>query len=173
MFDWIGDLFTKIWHAVKRILPYILIACAIWLSMGLAIPLFAGLVIEGTVMNALLFLGASFLLVPEETVLAIEPAIEAIGDVAQEAAKETGQVASDLLSSFSDALGVPSFLIIGGLVFGAYLLLKNKKEDTPTNEKKGTAAAKRIGSQEEVTKPSEDSGSSVVALGATVGGLNA
>lgn len=161
MFDWIGDLFTKIWQAVKRILPFILIACAIWLSMGLAIPLFAGLVIEGTVMNALLVLGASFLLVPEETVLALQPAVEAIGNVAQQAAEEVGQVAGGLLNSVSDALGIPTFLIVGGLAVVAYLLLKSKKEDVSPAD------------MEETVKPAADSGSSVIALSETVGGVNA
>lgn len=130
MFDWIGDLFSRLWKAFKRILPYILIACAIWLSFGLAIPLFAGLVIEGTVMNALLFLGASFLFVPDETVMALQPAIEAIGDIAQSAATEAGEVAGSLVDSLSNALGLPSIALIVGAGVLIYFLMKTRS-NTP------------------------------------------
>lgn len=134
MFDWIGDLFSRLWKAFKRILPYILIACAIWLTMGLAIPLFAGLVIEGTVLNALLFVGASFLFAPEETIMALQPAIEAIGDTAQTAAHEVGEATGSLLGAVSDSLGLPTIAVGVGLAVLAYFLLKSKKDEDGKTE---------------------------------------
>lgn len=80
LFDWIGDLFTKIWKLFKKILPYIMIALAVFFTFGGSLVLF-GMVLEGYA-AAIAAMGLSFLVAPEETIDTISGVAEGVGEAA-------------------------------------------------------------------------------------------
>lgn len=139
VFSWIGDLFTKLFDMIKKILPYILIALAIWFSLGLGIP---ALGIAGGWTSAALALGASFVVAPDETGALLSSAASAMGDVLSTVATGVGSAAGDLTSSFATSSGLLTLALFG---FGAYLLLSSDDDDPASSQYSvGGATVKRI-----------------------------
>jgi hypothetical protein len=116
IFDWIGRVLRKIFDVIKKILPYVLLGIAIWLALGLpfAIPAL-GILIEGTLGNALLVAGASFLFAPGETTELIGGALDAVGDAAVDVVETVVEVAGGAAGA---VLGSP--LVLAGLAFAAW-----------------------------------------------------
>lgn len=135
IFSWISDLFESIWGFIKRALPYVLTAIALYFSMGALAPTFmTGLGLTSAVTGgwaaAALALGASFVLAPEETAALYSGAVDSVGTVLS----EVGQVAGDVISStvgsfFSSGIGL--WLLLGA---GAYLLLSQDKKQTANSD---------------------------------------
>lgn len=119
IFDWLSDLLGKIFKAIQKIIPIILVGVAIWLALGLALPLPAWLsgmvgvssIAAGTA-NALLALGASFLLAPTETGEVLSSAVSVVGDLAGDIAATAGDVVGSFLTSPGGLL-----LLGAGLLF--------------------------------------------------------
>lgn len=144
MFDWILDLFKKVWKFIKKalnkimevlkdVLPYLLIAGAVFLATlsGTAIlglPIFLQglatfLVGVGPLAAAAIGAGVSFLLAPEETAGLLTNVAEAVGEVASAAVQMAGDVVS---TGFASIFG-ENFLIYAALGLGAYLLLTKEE----------------------------------------------
>lgn len=129
IFSWISDLFESIWSFIKRALPYVLMAIAIYFSIGALAPTFmAGLGLASATAGgwaaAALALGASFVLAPEETAALYSGAVDAVGDVLSEVGQVAGNVVSDAVGSFfSSDTGL--WLLVG---VGVYFLLSSDKE---------------------------------------------
>lgn len=124
LFGWIGKLFKKIWEAIKKILPYILLAIAIYLSLGgaLTIP-FTSTVLQGT-FHAMMVAGASFLLAPEETAELVSNAAHAIGDAASVVVSETvGVVTTGVGALLTSPVGIAVMALGLWWLFG-----RDKKE---------------------------------------------
>lgn len=128
IFSWVGDLFTKLWDLMKKILPYVLLALAVWFSLGLGIP---ALGIVGGWEASLLALGASFVLAPDETSALLSSGVTAMGDVLTTA----GTAVGDALGATASSLFTSSGLIWVALGVGAYFIWKGSK-DTARNEEK-------------------------------------
>lgn len=125
LFAFIKKLFKKIIDIIKKILPYILLACAIWLALGGAISIpFLDMVIEASTANALLVAGASFIFVPQETAELVSRATAGIGQAAKDVIHTVVDVAG---SAAADVLSQPVVLI--GLFALAWFLLARRKDD--------------------------------------------
>lgn len=120
IFGWIGDLFTKIWRLFKKILPYIMIALAVFFTFGGSLTLL-GMVLEGYA-AAVACIGISFLVAPEESVDVVTDVSAAIGTAA-------GAIVSGVAGGLAAGLfgNGGSWVLIGAIAVGAYFLL-NKKE---------------------------------------------
>lgn len=128
LFGWITSLLAKIWNLLKKILPIILLACAIYFGLGFSIAagwLFAGSPLISGAGAALLSLGASFLIAPGETAEVLGKAVTAAADVASDVAVGLADVVSSGLGAFFSS---PAALALGA---GAALwfFMRNKKED--------------------------------------------
>lgn len=122
IFDWIGDLFTKIWKIFKKVLPYIMIALAVFFTFGGSIVLM-GMVLEGYA-AAIAAMGISFLVAPEETIDVTSDVAKSVGTAAGAVvAAGVGGVASGLFA------GDNSWLLIAAVAAGAYFLFSGRKED--------------------------------------------
>lgn len=121
IFGWIGDLFTKIWRLFKKILPYIMIALAVFFTFGGSLPLL-GMVLEGYA-AAVACIGISFLVAPEESI-----------DVATNVSTAIGTAASAVVSGVAGGLaaglfgGEGSWVLIAAIAVGAYFLLSGEKD---------------------------------------------
>lgn len=132
IFNWITSLLKKVLQAIQRLIPVVMIGIAIWLGLGLALPLPSWLVgltgvtaIAGGTANALLALGASFLLAPQETGEVLAKGVEVLGDVAAGIGASVGGVVSSFLTS-------PGGLLVLGA--GLFFLLRDRKSaDVPVN----------------------------------------
>lgn len=133
IFSWLGDLFGKIWGLFKKILPYLLTALAIWFSLGLGIP---ALGLVGGWEAALLALGASFVLAPDETAALLSAGTEAMGDVLTTA----GTAIGDAVGATGSALVSSSGLLWIVLGIGVYFLLKGDKTVEARGEDNSHAA---------------------------------
>lgn len=155
IFDWIGDLFSKIWKLFKTILPYIMIALATFFTFGGSLVLF-GMVLEGYA-AAVAAMGLSFLVAPDETIDTVSGVAESVGKAA--GAVVSG-VAGGLASGLSD--GEWGWLGLVAIGVGAWWLFSKDKEDTdrPTGTSRVEA---KSDTDVVVAKPSADLG--------TVGGL--
>lgn len=80
IFSWIGDLFSRIWKLFKKILPYIMIALAVFFTFGGSLVLF-GMVLEGYA-AAVAAMGLSFLVAPDETIDTVSGVAESVGEAA-------------------------------------------------------------------------------------------
>lgn len=127
LFSWIGKIFSKIWASFKKVLPYIMIAAALYVGFVGELPLtylgIATAIPEGW-MSALLLTGASYLVAPEETRGLVTKAVSAVGDSVAVAAAAVGTATGAAISSFASASGISSYLIIGGVALLAYMMLK-------------------------------------------------
>lgn len=131
IFSWISDLFESIWRFIKQALPYVLMAVALYFSMGALAPTFmAGLGLTSAVAGgwaaAALALGASFVLAPEETAALYSDAVDSVGHVLSEVGQVAGGVISDTVGSFFSS-GIGLWLLLGA---GAYFLLSSGKRET-------------------------------------------
>lgn len=141
LFDWVGRLFSKIWKAFKKALPYILVAAALWVGFVGALPLtWLGLstIIPAGWMSSLLFLGTSYLLAPEETTAVISSAAAAVGDsvtavvsAAGEVAEATGDALGSTLSAFMESSGLLWIVI----AVGGWMLLKDGNSAASKSER--------------------------------------
>lgn len=132
LFSWVGKVFTKIWKSFKKILPYLMIAAALYVGFVGALPLtYLGIAtsIPAGWMSALFLAGTSYLLAPEETTALVSRAVTAIGDSATAAAAAIGTAAGSLASGFFSSSGLTTALVIGGVGLAAYLVLRNKQTD--------------------------------------------
>lgn len=125
IFSWIGDLFSKIWGLLKKILPYIMIALAVFFTFGGSLVLF-GMVLEGYA-AAIAAMGLSFLVAPDET-------IDTVTDVATDIGKAVGAVVSGAAGGVASGLfgDDGSWLLIAAIAIGAYLLLSGRERDATT-----------------------------------------
>lgn len=122
IFNWIGDLFSKIWKLFKKILPYIMIALAVFFTFGGSF-LLLGMELTGYA-AAIAAMGISFLVAPEETVDVASGVAEAVGTAAGAVvAAGVGGLASGLFN------GESSWLLIAAIAAGAFFLLSRNKED--------------------------------------------
>lgn len=127
IFNWIGDLFTKIWKLFKKILPYIMIALAVFFTFGGSIILM-GMVIEGYA-AAIVAMGISFLVAPEET-------IDVTSDVAKAVGTAAGAVVAAGVGGLASGVfgGENSWLVIAAIAVGAYFLLSGNRENDGTRD---------------------------------------
>lgn len=145
LFGWISKLFKQLVSLFKKILPYLMVALAIYLLIttgGLPLadwfgPAFAGITIPEGPVGALLALGTSFLFAPDETAELVGNAVEAVGTVVEgvlnEAVDIIDSVASNALSSpFAlIALGIGLFFLVG-------FLKKDNDQQDPKNQEQTT-----------------------------------
>lgn len=136
IFAWVGELFTKLWSLMKKILPYVLLALAVWFSLGLGIP---ALGIVGGWEAALLALGTSFVLAPDETSTLLSAGVAAMGDVLTTA----GTAVGDALGATASSLFTSSGLLWIALGVGAYFIWKNSKDTS--EDKDGSRLPPRAG----------------------------
>lgn len=122
IFDWIGDLFSKIWGLLKKILPYVMIALAVFFTFGGSLTLF-GMVLEGYA-AAIAAMGISLLVAPDET-------IDVVTDVANDVGKAAGAIVSGVAGGVASGLfgDNGSWLLIAAVAVGAYLLFSGKESD--------------------------------------------
>lgn len=122
IFGWIGDLFTKIWKIFKKVLPYIMIALAVFFTFGGSIILM-GMVLEGYA-AVIAAMGLSFLVAPEETTDVVTGVTESVSNAAGAiVAAGVGGLASGLFG------GESSWLLIAAVAAGAYFLLSGREKD--------------------------------------------
>lgn len=129
--SFISDVFTKIWRWIKKFLPYVLLALALYVAFmtsPLLIPLL-GVSIPAGWASAAIIAGVSFLVAPEETAALVSSAVSAVGDSAAAVAAAAGTAIGAGVNAVSDASGFSTILLIGGLGFLAYLLLSNSDDE--------------------------------------------
>lgn len=148
IFSWIGDLFTKIWKIFKKVLPYIMIALAVFFTFGGSIVLM-GMVLEGYA-AAIAAMGLSFLVAPEETTDVVTGVTESVSNAAGAiVAAGVGGLASGLFG------GESSWLLIAAVAVGAYFLFSKGGEDEEEYNKSSPRDKRR------------DDGSDNVVVGST------
>lgn len=135
LFGWIGKLLKKIWKAIKKILPFILLAVATWLALGLPFAIEAlGISIAATSANALLVAGASFLFAPQETGDVIGEALDSVGDTAGDVISTVTDVVSDgataVLSSPIGLIGIGLLLYFLFFKDDDKVVVQTSKEQT-------------------------------------------
>lgn len=131
IFDFIGNLFNKILETIKRVLPYILLAAAVYWGFGgtaFLSTIFGPTMTGGAA--AAIAVGASFLLAPEETVALIDRTAQAVGQAATaivEAAVPVLQAVGDGLWSVLSSS--PIFWALAGyLGYKVFLADDNKRK---------------------------------------------
>lgn len=119
IFDWIGDLFTKIWRLFKKVLPYIMIALAVFFTFGGSLVLL-GMTLTGYA-AAIAVMGISFLVAPEETV-------DVITDVADDVGTAAGAIVSAGVGGLASGLfgGENGWLLALLIAGGIYLLIRGE-----------------------------------------------
>lgn len=152
LFDWIGDLFTKIWKLFKKILPYIMIALAVFFTFGGSLVLF-GMVLEGYA-AAVAAMGLSFLVAPEETIDTVSGVAEGVGEAAGAIVSgAAGGLASGL---FSGELGWLGLVAIG---VGAWWLFGSDKQEDDDEKRPGRVdGAANKPNDVTIAKPGDDLG---------------
>lgn len=145
IFSFIGDLFSKIFNAIKKILPYILLAVAAFYSMGGSFAFLTELGIGPGITTALYAAGTSFLFAPEETAAVVGTAVSALGNVASKVVT----AATGVLGTGITALGSTLLLPIA-LGLGAYWLFTRKKDEDPDAKEKPTAPPEPLKSSGDV-----------------------
>lgn len=132
IFGWLADLLSDIWQAFKGVLPYIAIALALWVGLIGALPL-TWLGIAYTIpagwTSALFFIGASYLLAPEETTAVVTKVVSAAGEAVTAVAAAAGAAVGSAISAVSESSGLTSLLLIGGCGLAAYWLVSSKEEN--------------------------------------------
>lgn len=128
IFDWIGDLFTKIWRLFKKILPYIMIALAVFFTFGGSLVLL-GMTLTGYA-AAVAAMGISFIVAPDETV-------DVVTDVAEDVGTAAGAIVSTGIGGLASGLfggenGWLWALLIAG---GVYLLIRGNNDDSRSSGK--------------------------------------
>lgn len=119
IFDWIGDLFTKIWKVFKRILPYIMIALAAYFTFGGSFVLL-GMELKGYA-AVIAAMGLSFIVAPDETI-----------DIVTDVAKSVGEAAGAVIGAVAGGAATGlfgedgSWIMIAALAIGAYFLLTSE-----------------------------------------------
>lgn len=144
IFNWIGDLFSKIWGLLKKILPYIMIALAVFFTFGGSLTLF-GMVLEGYA-AAIAAMGLSFLVAPDET-------IDVVTDVASAVGTAAGAVVSGVAGGVASGLfgDDGSWLLVAAIVVGAYFLLSGNKDSSTGVAVLSEGGRRRVDSDDEVT----------------------
>lgn len=118
MLNWLKKLFSSIIKLIKKILPVILLALALWVAFvaPFTIPLL-GVTLTGTA-GALFLAGTSFLLLPEESADVVEDAARGLGRAATSVVTAAAGVAS---AGIGALLTSPAGLALIG--FGLWYLL--------------------------------------------------
>lgn len=144
IFNWIGDLFSKIWGLLKKILPYVMIALAVFFTFGGSLTLF-GMVLEGYA-AAIAAMGLSFLVAPDET-------IDVLTDVASDVSTAAGAVVSGVVGGVASGLfgDNNSWLLVAAIAVGAYLLLSRKEDGSTVVAVLPESGRRRVDSDDEVT----------------------
>lgn len=127
IFGWIGDLFTKLWSLVKKILPYVMLALAIYFTFGGSLVLL-GMTLSGYG-AAIAAVGISFLVAPEETV---DVATGVAEDVGTAAGSIIGAAAGGLSSSLFGGNGV---LVAIAVAVGVWWLLSGDEPEKLNQER--------------------------------------
>lgn len=125
MFSFLGKLLSQIWNLLKKALPYILLAAAVFFTMGavipLTVPVIGGL---GGAAAAWGALGAALLIAPGETAEVLGKAAQATGKVAASVAQALGSVVGAAGRSLLSAL-----LPIAAIATGVWLLIGPSDEE--------------------------------------------
>lgn len=132
IWGWLSSLIKKIWAVIKKVLPYILLALAVYfmvMPLGTTISMawagIPGLASISTQTAMLLAAGAALIFAPEETVELVGKVADTIGDAAGAVIEAGIDVAGDVLGSLFS-----SPIVLIGLAVGAYLLFgRDRKED--------------------------------------------
>lgn len=159
IFSWIGDLFSKIWGLFKKILPYIMIALAVFFTFGGSLTLF-GMVLEGYA-AAIAAMGLSFLVAPDAT-------IDVVSGVAKDIGTAAGAIVSGAAGGIASGLfgDDGSWLLVAAFAVGAYLLLSRKEDDSTRVAELTINDQRETGSDDEVAVGTLRSASS--NLGSTI-----
>lgn len=129
IFEFITSLFNKVFSAIKKLLPYILLALAIWLSLGFAFTIpFTTFTIAAGYASALLVAGASFLFAPSETAEIVSKVATHVGDA-------VGSIVAAGVDVVTTGLGAMLTSPVGLLALGVglyFLFGRSEKErDAP------------------------------------------
>lgn len=160
--DWISDLFSGIWDFIKTYLPYILLACALFVLCVAPISLaFLGVTgaIEGA-WGAAFLAGASFLLFPDETASILVRSVDQVGAVAEEVASEVVDTADTVVSGVLSSSSL--WLLLGAA--GLFFLLRSSDDERrerpkapgPLDGKSSPTAADPISAKPAVGAPSHE-----------------
>lgn len=125
--DWISDLFEGIWDFIQTYLPYILLACALFVLCVAPISL-AWLGIAGAIegaWGAAFLAGASFLIFPDETARIVVRSVDQIGAVAEEVVDEVVDTADAAVTGILSSSSL--WLILGAAAL--FFLLTSKDDD--------------------------------------------
>lgn len=127
IFKWLFNLLARLWKLIKKILPYILLAMAIYLvAVGPIVWAAVGLELSGTA-AALGLVGASFLIAPGETAEVVSSAVDGVGDVAAKVVTEAGDLIGTAVSSVFGGSFL-TWLLIGAAVLFVVPSRKRKEE---------------------------------------------
>lgn len=135
-FDALQDLFDEVMSAIndliakiKEYLPYILIILAICFGLGFTYVLY-GVTLTGWTAAALT-MGASYLLLPDETAAAVAE----VGAVVSDAAVDIIEAVSPVVDALGSAVGGAAASLLGPVAIplliglGLWLYFKDDKED--------------------------------------------
>lgn len=127
LFGWLFDLLADLWNMIKAVLPYLLIAAALYIAFIGPISLgwlVAGLELSGTA-AALALGGLSFLFAPGETADVFAKTADAVGSAAGSIVEAGVAVVSDTLGSILTS-GPMFAIFLSVLLF--WLLSRKKRE---------------------------------------------
>lgn len=131
--DWISDLFEGIWDFIQTYLPYILLACALFVLCVAPISL-AWLGIAGAIegaWGAAFLAGASFLIFPDETADIVVRSVDQIGAVAEKVVDEVVDTADAAVTGILSSSSL--WLILGAAAL--FFLLTSKDDDDEKRSK--------------------------------------
>lgn len=146
IWDWICDLLSGLWTWIKDVIPYLLLALALYVGFMTGPGLtFLGMLIPAGWVSASIILGVSFLFLPSETSAIMSDAVSAVGDTAGSVAAELGSAIGSGVSALVSSSGLSTLLwvaIVGGL--GWLLLSDNKKDADEQTSNEGRAVGGRV-----------------------------
>lgn len=139
IFDFISQLFNSIMAMIKKILPYVMIAAAIYFGFGgvWAPTIFGSTLTISGATGAAMAMGLSFLLAPDETVETVSRVATAVGEAAAAVVEAAVPVIESLVDTVSSlVLKSPLFWIVAGY-FGYKLFIADKddkRQEPPAEE---------------------------------------
>lgn len=134
IFDFISQLFNSIMAMIKRILPYIMLAAAIYFGFGgvWAPTIFGSTLTISGAMGAALALGVSFLVAPDETVEVVTRVATAVGEAAAAVVEAAVPVVKAIANGLMDVLASsPLFWLVAGYFGYKFLIADDDKNSKP------------------------------------------
>lgn len=142
--DWISDLFDGIWDFIRTYLPYVLLACALFVLCVAPIPL-AWLGIAGAIegaWGAAFLAGAAFLIFPDETAGILVRSVDQVGSVAEEVVSEVVDTADTAVTGILSSSSL--WLIVGAAaLFFLIASSDDDKEKKPPQQRKPATPDRR------------------------------